>query len=91
MQEMKTIPQRELRNNAGTILRRAERGERFTITVGGRPVAELGPLPKRTFVPKEDVLRAFRGIPPDPTLFDDIADAMGTELVEDPWVRRRRR
>jgi prevent-host-death family protein len=39
-----TIPQRELRNQIGDVLRRAERGERFTITVGGRPVAELGPL-----------------------------------------------
>jgi prevent-host-death family protein len=40
-----TIPQRELRNQIGDVLRRAESGERFTITVGGRPVAELGPLP----------------------------------------------
>lgn len=40
-----TIAQRELRNRVGSVLRRAERGERFTITVSGRPVAELGPLP----------------------------------------------
>jgi prevent-host-death family protein len=39
-----TIPQRELRNQIGSVLRRAERGEHFTITVNGRPVAELGPL-----------------------------------------------
>lgn len=38
-----TIPQRELRNNVSDVLRRAENGERFTITVDGRPVAELGP------------------------------------------------
>lgn len=41
---MPTIPQRELRNQVSAILRRAELGESFTITVGGRPVAELGPL-----------------------------------------------
>jgi prevent-host-death family protein len=41
---VRIIPQRELRNNAGEVLRRAEQGERFTITVNGRPVAELGPL-----------------------------------------------
>lgn len=45
---MVTIPQRELRNNVSDVLRRAERGERFTITVDGRPVAELGPLHRPT-------------------------------------------
>jgi prevent-host-death family protein len=45
-----TIPQRELRNQISDVLRRAERGEHFTITVGGRPVAELGPL-SRSFTP----------------------------------------
>ena len=38
---MATIPQRELRNHVGDVLRRAEAGERLTITVDGRPVAEL--------------------------------------------------
>ena len=40
-----SIPQRELRNQAGKVLRRAEAGELFTVTVDGRPVAQLGPLP----------------------------------------------
>jgi prevent-host-death family protein len=38
------IPQRELRNDISSVLRRVEGGECFTITVNGRPVAELGPL-----------------------------------------------
>ena len=41
---MTIIPQRELRNDISSVLRRAENGESFTITVNGRPVAELGPL-----------------------------------------------
>jgi prevent-host-death family protein len=41
---MATIPQRELRNQISAVLRRAEQGEHFIVTVGGRPVAELGPL-----------------------------------------------
>lgn len=41
---MAQIPQRELRNNISDVLRRAEGGEEFTITVDGRPVAELGPI-----------------------------------------------
>lgn len=39
----RTIPQRELRNNVAAILRAAEAGETFTVTVRGRPVARLGP------------------------------------------------
>jgi prevent-host-death family protein len=42
---MATIPQKELRNNIGEVLRRAEAGEELTITVSGRPVARLTPLP----------------------------------------------
>jgi prevent-host-death family protein len=40
-----TIPQNKLRNQVGEVLRRAEQGERFIVTVSGRPTAELGPLP----------------------------------------------
>lgn len=43
---MTTIPQRELRNDISAILRRAEAGETFAITVNGRRVAQLGPLPE---------------------------------------------
>lgn len=41
---MTTIAQRELRNDVSAILRRAEAGETFAITVNGRRVAQLGPL-----------------------------------------------
>ena len=47
---MVTIPQKELRNNVGDVLRRAEAGEQFTITVSGRPVAELGSTARRSWV-----------------------------------------
>jgi prevent-host-death family protein len=39
----RTIPQRELRNNVGAVLREAEAGTSFTITVRGRPMARLVP------------------------------------------------
>lgn len=39
-----TIPQRELRNDIGAVLRRVEAGEEFVVTVSGRPVAELRPV-----------------------------------------------
>ena len=37
------IPQKELRNNVAEVLRRAEAGEEFTITVAGRPLAAARP------------------------------------------------
>jgi len=43
---MTVIAQRQLRNDVSEILRRAEAGETFTITVNGRRVAQLGPLPQ---------------------------------------------
>jgi prevent-host-death family protein len=85
---MKTIAQRELRNQSGEILRKAEAGEQFTITVDGRPVAVLGPCEKRQWVPTKVLLEALRGLPPDPTLMDDIRELGGTlEDLGDPWER----
>ena len=39
-----------MRNNVAEVLRRAEVGEEFTITVAGRPVARLGPAARRRWV-----------------------------------------
>lgn len=41
---MTTTGLRELRQDASTLIRRAEAGERIIVTVSGRPVAEIGPL-----------------------------------------------
>ena len=38
------LPQRELRNRIGQILKRAHDGEIFTITTNGDPVARLSPV-----------------------------------------------
>lgn len=85
---MKTIPQRELRNQSGEILRQAEAGEQFTITVDGRPVATLGPYQKRQWVPREELVKLLNSLPPDPTLLDDIRELGGTlEDLTDPWER----
>ena len=85
---MRTIPQRDLRNRSGEILRQAETGEEFTITVEGRPVALLVPYPKRKWVPKADYLRILKAVAPDPTFFEDIAELGGTlEDIDDPWDR----
>jgi prevent-host-death family protein len=51
-----TIPQRELRNNISAVLRAAEAGETFTVTIRGRPVARVVP-PGEPGRPRIDVDR----------------------------------
>jgi len=68
---MPTIPQKELRNNVGDVLRRAEAGEEFTITVAGRPVAQLGPAQRRRWVSGPDLARVW-DTPAPATLAGDL-------------------
>jgi prevent-host-death family protein len=82
---MKTIPQRTLRNESSDLLRRAEAGERFIITVNGRPVAVLGPYERRQWVTAQSV-RELLATPTDPTLLDDLRK-LEPELLVDPWQR----
>ena len=69
---MTTIPQRELRNRVSDVLRRAEQGEHFLITVDGRPVAALGPPPQPRRWVGRDRLRSLMAEPPVPGLLDDV-------------------
>ena len=73
---MTTIPQKELRNNVGEVLRRAEAGEEFTITVAGRPVARLGPARPRQWVSGPDLLRVWK-TPVPQTLEEDLPKLPG--------------
>ncbi len=78
-----TIPQKELRNNVGDVLRRAEAGEEFTVTVAGRPVARLGPARPRQWV-GGPALAAVFDTPAPQTLSKDL-DALDAELT-DPFA-----
>ena len=82
----RTIPQRELRNNISAILRAAESGETFTVTVHGRPVARVVP-PGDAGQPRTDVDRAtLRRILAGP-IDDDLAGELDAAEapVDDPW------
>jgi prevent-host-death family protein len=81
---MATIPQKQLRNDISDVLRRAEAGERFTITVAGRPVAELGPVAKRRWVPASALAELAR-LGPDDEFMQDIRKFPGG--LEDPFER----
>ncbi len=80
---MPTIPQKELRNNVADVLRRAEAGEEFTITVAGRPVAQLGPTQRRRWVSGRDLERVWDTQAPQ-TLADDL-EHFPADLV-DPFA-----
>ncbi len=81
----KVIPQRELRNRSGAVLRQVERGATFVVTVGGRPVATLGPYERRQWVPAGEI-RELLATPTDETVLEDLAEF--TEHLDDPWSRR---
>jgi len=49
-----SVSVRELRNTVSEVLRRVEGGERVTVTVDRRPVAELVPLRRRRAVPVDE-------------------------------------
>jgi len=71
-----TIPQKELRNNIGDVLRRAEAGEEFTVTVSGRAVARLGPARPRQWVSGPALERVWQ-TPAPQTLADDLEKLPG--------------
>lgn len=67
---------RTLRSQLASALRRAEAGERIVVTVGGRPVAQLGPVEAAAhqeptiedLVARGLLIRARREDRPPPTL-----------------------
>jgi prevent-host-death family protein len=60
---MRTITQRELRNDSGAILREVQAGQVVIISRNGVPVAELRPLPPRRFVTRAVIADAARRAP----------------------------
>jgi prevent-host-death family protein len=90
--ENRTVPQRELRNNIAEVLRRAEAGTEFTITVRGRPAARLGPADhpreRRLDVDRDTFHAILADTPVDDAFAADIARARAEEEpVDDPWDR----
>jgi prevent-host-death family protein len=76
---MREITVRELRNQGREVLDRVRRGETLTVTRGGRPVAELRPLPRQPAAAVA-LLDSWRNLPAvDPLRFrsdmDSIMDA----------------
>jgi prevent-host-death family protein len=92
-----TIKQSELCNNNAEIMRRVARGESFTVTVHGQPVADLVPhqrqgRTRRQLVPAAEFDQAIAHLPPvnvaqwkrDRVQADVI---FGEDQPTDPWER----
>ena len=85
----RTIPQRELRNHIGKVLREVEEGRTIRVTVDGRPVADLVPVrQKRTWVPWHVIEEIIREAPLDKNFKRDVDEVMGETIDEmrDPWT-----
>lgn len=77
---MATIAQKELRNQVGEVLRRVEAGEMLTVTVAGRPVAELHPVGRHRWVSGVALAKVWHG--PAPRGLDDDLARLGAGLVD---------
>ncbi len=86
---MAVIPQGKLRNDIAAVLRRAEQGERFTVTVAGRPVAELGPLSgARSLAAPERLAAILAEVAPDSGFAADLRRMREEDRAadRDPWA-----
>jgi prevent-host-death family protein len=85
--EPEVIGLRELRQHASDIVRRVEAGDTVTVTVSGRPAAQIIPVDRRTWRCWDDIAglfspdRAAEGWTADRDRLDDSPT--------DPWHERR--
>ncbi len=79
----RVLPQRELRNEIGRVLREVAEGARFRVTVRGRPMADLVPVTEaRMFVGRAEVERIIRAAPLDATFLEDMGETVGATIDE---------
>jgi antitoxin (DNA-binding transcriptional repressor) of toxin-antitoxin stability system len=73
---------RELRNSTPKVISKLEAGERLTLTVNRRPVADIFPHVEQRdpWVSSSELRRIVSEAPADPLLLDDLADVRGAEL-----------
>lgn len=80
---MTRVASRELRNNTRELLQRVEAGEDITITVSGRPVAVLSPVPaRRQWLSRQEFVHRFADLQSDPGLARYLA-ALAPDSTDD--------
>ena len=78
----RSVSIRELRNSTSSVVSELEAGERLTLTVNRRPVADILPHAeyRDPWVPAAELRRIVHEAPADPGLLDDLADVRGAEI-----------
>lgn len=81
---MSTVASRDLRNHTADVLRQVAEGTRVTITVNGKPVAEVGPVraSRPQFFAKADLVGLLAAHQSDPQLSRDLEDLAGETTDE---------
>ena len=77
-----SISVRDLRNTVSQVLRRVEAGERLTVTVDRRPVAEIVPLRRRRTVPVAEALGIASRHAADRGILNDVRGLL-TDTTDD--------
>lgn len=87
IRSMSEVASRELRNHTRSVLDRVARGEEITVTVRGRPVAELTPVAaKPRWMARDRFLREIMSHQADPGLAADL-ESLADETTDDlPWL-----
>jgi prevent-host-death family protein len=91
---MKTITQREFRNNSAAIMDAVEAGETYHITRNGTEVAELRPIQRRRRLSAEELVARHRRLPrvDHARMHQEADEFFGTEERvgdDNPWERSR--
>jgi len=78
----RSVSIRELRNSTAAVISELESGERLTLTVNRRPVADILPHAedRNPWVPAGELRRILREAPADIGLLTDLADIREAEL-----------
>jgi prevent-host-death family protein len=81
---METVPSRDLRNHTADVLRRVSQGASLTVTVNGRPVAELSPVRsgRQPSMSRGDLIHLLESRQADPGLRQDLVQLAG-DTTED--------
>lgn len=81
---MSTVASRDLRNHTADVLRQVSDGTTVTVTVNGRPVAEIRPVrsARPQFMNKADLIELITRRQADPGLSRDL-DVLAGDTTDD--------